>query len=106
MPVLQHSTDAALAYHSRTKHHLHRFAASLGYLDWATQPNPFRTFAGSPRIDLPLIAGTLGATYVDLYIPGAIPAAPLDVKNVGALFELALGLSAWKEYGETRWALR
>src|SRR6187551_994231 len=39
------------AYHERTKHHYHRFAASLGYMDWATQPDPFRlrgSVAGSP----------------------------------------------------------
>ena len=36
-------------YHDGTKHHFHRFARSLGYLDWASQPNPFRSFAGAPR---------------------------------------------------------
>jgi SagB-type dehydrogenase family enzyme len=106
MPVLQHSIDAVLAYHSSTKHHLHRFAASLGYLDWATQPDPFRTFAGSERIALPLMTKTPGASYGDLHIPGAIAAARLDLNSLGILFELALGLSAWKEYNETRWALR
>ena len=25
--------DTVLAYHERTKHHYHRFAASLGYMD-------------------------------------------------------------------------
>src|SRR5207253_2608744 len=36
-----------LSYHRRTKHHLHRYAESPGYLDWATQPDPFRTFDGA-----------------------------------------------------------
>ena len=36
-------------YHDGTKHHFHRFARSLGYLDWASQPNPFRSFAGRAR---------------------------------------------------------
>ena len=40
------------AYHEQTKHHFNRFARSLGYLDWATQPNPFRTFAGAELVDL------------------------------------------------------
>ena len=41
-------------YHQRTKHHLDRYARSLGYLDWATQPDPFRRFEGAPlhRLDL------------------------------------------------------
>jgi SagB-type dehydrogenase family enzyme len=106
MPVLQHSIDVVLAYHSSTKHHLHRFAASLGYLDWATQPDPFRTFTGAERIALPLMTKTPGASYGDLHIPGGVAAARLDLNSVGILFELALGLSAWKEYKETRWALR
>jgi len=29
----QNSIETVLAYHRRTKHHLHRFAASPGYLD-------------------------------------------------------------------------
>ena len=40
----QNSVEAVLAYHRRTKHHLHHYAASPGYLDWATQPDPFRTY--------------------------------------------------------------
>ena len=33
-------------YHETTKHHLYRSARSLGYLDWATQPDPFRRYRG------------------------------------------------------------
>ena len=45
-----------VAYHERTKHHFHRYAAALGYMDWATQPDPFRRYAGadSPRSRLRL----------------------------------------------------
>jgi len=28
-----------LAYHEETKHHPHRYARSMGYLDWANQPH-------------------------------------------------------------------
>ena len=45
--------DLVLAYHERTKHHLHRYAAALGYMDWATQPNPFRRYEGASLIELP-----------------------------------------------------
>ena len=31
--------ELVIAYHERTKHHFNRFAESLGYLDWATQPS-------------------------------------------------------------------
>ena len=107
MPTTENQVDVVLDYHSRTKHHLHRFAASLGYLDWATQPDPFRTFDGAQTIDLPLSADRLArARYRDLYSPGSVVASPLNRDSVGALFELALGLSAWKQYEQTRWSLR
>ena len=32
--------------------------------------------------------------------------SPVDLKSLGLLFELSLGLSAWKSYGGARWALR
>ncbi len=106
MATLENQVDAVLDYHSRTKHHLHRFAASLGYLDWATQPDPFRTFDGAQTIALPLSAERLAqARYDELYSLG-IAALPVNRDSVAALFELALGLSAWKQYEKTRWALR
>ena len=33
-------------YHDRTKHQLDRYARSLGYMDWANQPDPFRRYRG------------------------------------------------------------
>jgi SagB-type dehydrogenase family enzyme len=106
MPPNDCSVDAVLAYHRRTKHHLHRYAASPGYLDWATQPDPFRTYGGADRVELPLLADRLAVAYATLYRPGAVPPRPLDQASVAMLFELALGLSAWKQYAGNRWALR
>ena len=45
--------EAVVAYHERTKHHYHRFASSLGYMDWATQPDPFRRYEGASLVRLP-----------------------------------------------------
>jgi SagB-type dehydrogenase family enzyme len=95
-----------LDYHERSKHRPHRSARSPGHLDWANQPDPFRTYAGAPFVDLPLRADSLGTPYGDLYRPGAVAPRPLDLDGVALLFELALGLSAWKEYRGERWALR
>ena len=104
---MSHPLDIVLAYHERTKHHFQRYAAGPGGLDWATQPAPFRTFAGSPQVALPLLSDTtLQTRYADLYQPGAIAPHAFTLANIAALLELALGLSAWKEYGATRWALR
>src|SRR5437773_4802950 len=96
----------ALTYHQQTKHHLDRYARSLGYLDWATQPDPFRIFKGAMRVELPLAADGLTTPYADLFTPLAVPAQPLDFRSIAILFELALGLSAWKEFKGNRWALR
>jgi nitroreductase len=77
------------AYHDGTKHHFHAFARSLGYLDWATQPNPFRSFAGARSFPL-------------APAPGAFPAR----LPVGPVLRAALGLTAWKVFGQSRWSLR
>jgi len=98
--------DSVLAYQQRTKHHFQRYAAGPHGLDWANQPDPFRTFAGAPRLDLPLLQQGPDTAYADLNKPGAVPARPMDMRGLAALLELAFGLSAWKQYGDTRWALR
>jgi len=104
-----HASDPvarALAYHERTKHHPGRYARALGYLDWDTQPDPFRTYEPAPRVDLPLTADRVEARYGELYLPGAIAPRALDVGSLAAFLELALGITAWKEYEGSRWALR
>ncbi|HUW28252.1 MAG TPA: SagB/ThcOx family dehydrogenase [Sulfuriferula sp.] len=98
--------DTVLAYHQRTKHHLQRYAAGPGGLDWKNQPDPFRSFAGSPQLELPLLAASTHPLYADLYIPGKVAPQALTLNSIAALFELAFGLSAWKQYDGTRWALR
>ena len=99
--------DTTLAYHDRTKHHFQRYAAGPGGLDWATQPDPFRSFAGATQLALPLLGEDAPrASYVDLHQSGRIAPQPLTLAHVSALLQLAFGLSAWKEYGDNRWALR
>jgi SagB-type dehydrogenase family enzyme len=97
---------AVLDYHERSKHSLERYAPGPGYLDWATQPDPFRTYAGCERVELPLVADGLAARYNDLRAGRLPPPAPLDADVVAALFELSLGISAWKSHRGVSWALR
>ncbi len=106
-------------YHEQTKHHFNRFARSLGYLDWATQPDPFRTFEGSRRIDLidvlraaekrggPRHASWRDTAYDALFdpVPPSAPVAP-GLAAVAIFLRFSLGLSAWKQAGPSRWALR
>jgi SagB-type dehydrogenase family enzyme len=93
-------------YHQRTKHSLQRYAAGPEFLDWDSQLDPFRTFTGSPQVELPLLEETTEPRYTALYQPGSIAPQPLALASIAALFELAFGLSAWKEYGGNTWALR
>jgi nitroreductase len=78
-------TDAGAVYryHDGTKHHFHRFARSLGYLDWASQPSPFRSYVGAPEVRL-----------------------QADTTTVADILRHSLGLSAWKQYERSRWSLR
>ena len=101
--------DRVIAYHIRTKHHFNRYARSLGFLDWANQPNPFRRFEGAQLIRLPLLSPVddpQAPSYDALYQAGAVASRPLTIKTISRFFELALGLSAWKRAGESEWALR
>lgn len=98
--ILHHIAE----YHARTKHGSRRYARGPSFLDWDTQPDPFRAFAGARRIALPVRLdaptpsfGALGETRT--------PAA-LTGEGLGLFLELALGLSAWKVAGGSRWALR
>lgn len=98
--------DEVRRYHQRTKHFFDRYAAGPGFLDWATQPDPFRRFTGTEHVALPLAADRQQALYADLFQPGKVPAQLQTVETVGALLELTFGLSAWKSHGGDRWALR
>ena len=95
----------AIRYHDATKHHFGRFSPSLGYLDWATQPDPFRRYVGAPLHALPRSFAPLPVTYGALYDE---PRAAVDIsdESVGEFLRCSMGLSAWKAYGRSRWALR
>ena len=107
LPKDQDTQNAAVvtAYHQRTKHTLERYAAGPETLDWTMQPDPFREFAGCPRVFLPLTADRLTTPYSYIYKTAAGP-TPLTLASLATLLELSLGISAWKEYGPDRWALR
>ena len=101
--------EAVMRYHERTKHHFYRFAAGPGRLDWANQPSPFRRYAGAALVRLPLLAPDeepVSPAYEDLFTPGAVRPVPLTLRSLSRLFEYSLALSAWKQAGATRWALR
>jgi len=101
--------EAVLRYHERTKHHFDRYAPGPGELDWANQPDPFRRYEGAPLIRLPLLGPCDAPTspcYDDLYRPRSVPSVPVTIRTLSRLLQYGLALSAWKQVGATRWALR
>ncbi|NMG01035.1 nitroreductase family protein [Aromatoleum toluolicum] len=97
---------AVRAYHEHSKHRPERYAPGPGRLDWANQPDPWRSWDGAARTILPLAADGLATRYAALRRGELPPPAPFDLEHIGILFELSLALSAWKEFGGSRWALR
>lgn len=101
--------EMVLRYHEETKHRFDRYARAPGYLDWANQPDPFRRYKGAALVRLPVLGPDeepLSPPYDRLFFPGAVPSAPVTIRTISRLFEYALALSAWKQAGGTRWALR
>jgi SagB-type dehydrogenase family enzyme len=98
--------DVVLAYHERTKHHLHRYAAALGYMDWATQPNPFRRYDGASLLRLPLAKESRELPYWRLFVPSSVTPVPLSIDSISVFFRYALSLTAWKSHEGAMWSLR
>ncbi|HEY8158438.1 MAG TPA: SagB/ThcOx family dehydrogenase [Methylobacter sp.] len=99
-------TETVLTYHNRTKHSLERYAKGPESIDWEDQPDQFRRFSGCEIVTLPKPGAELEPLFTDLDNPETISAKPLNLTNAGLLLELAFGLSAWKQFGPSRWALR
>ncbi len=104
-----YTVEQVIRYHVETKHHFNRYARSLGYLDWANQPDPFRRFEGAELISLPLLRPDeepLSPAYDAIYESGTVPCQSVSMRALSRFFEFALALSAWKKAGESEWALR
>lgn len=93
-----------LAYHARTKHHLERYANGPAGLDWDAQPAAFRHWSGAAKQRLPrqVEMTDIGWSQLD----HARPAQPFTPASLGSLLRLCAGITAWKQYGPSRWSLR
>ena len=100
------SLNKVIAYHEATKHHYHAYAPGPGFLDWATQPDPFRRYAGCELVPLDKFPHTDGSAYARALIEGRVEPAALTRESVSRLLYDSLALSAWKQAGHSRWALR
>ena len=77
-----------LLYHEQTKHHFHRYARSLGFLDWANQPNPFRFYEGVTALRLPLLQKDPASEHLALYETSRNAFQDFTRETIGALLEL------------------
>ena len=101
--------DRVIRYHVQTKHHFTRYARSLGHLDWANQPDPFRRYHGTTLTLLPLLKPDdepASSSYAALYERGAVAPQLVTLPTLSRFLEFALALSAWKKAGDMQWALR
>ncbi len=93
-------------YHEATKHHYGRYARSLGFMDWDTQPNPFRSYADSPQFRLPLMEHDPDTPHDGLFLQDRVSPRQLTLQSLAGMIELSLGLSAWKKTSFSAWVLR
>ncbi|MDX1726030.1 MAG: SagB/ThcOx family dehydrogenase [Pseudomonas sp.] len=98
--------DAVRAYHQLSKHQPQRFAPGPGQLDWATQPAPFRRYAGARLIELWHRSLQESPDYDAVFAAPLGAPAPLNRASLSQLLYDSLALSAWKEASGNRWALR
>lgn len=91
-------------YHETTKHSQQRYARSLGYMDWSTQPNPFRNYNGTQSIQLPLAMDNDTPPYHLLNTD--LPTAPLLKESLSQLLQFSMGIAAYKESDGGSWAVR
>ncbi|WP_313551906.1 nitroreductase family protein [Pseudomonas sp.] len=98
--------DIVRAYHSLSMHRREGYARGPDALDWANQPAPFRRYRGCEVI--PLLRRMLedSPLYDEVFAGPVGEPAPLDPANISRLFYDSLAISAWKESGSSRWALR
>jgi SagB-type dehydrogenase family enzyme len=95
-----------IEYHDASKHHFDKYAPGPGYLDWASQPDPFRRYPGAPLHRLAINPPFDEPAYDLAFDSGHIPPVQLDVRSLSRLLFDSLALSAWKSAGTERWALR
>lgn len=95
-----------ITYHQATKHQFHAYARGPRQMDWATQPNPFRRYEGAPLIALDHVPPGPDPLYEAAFVVGHVPPQPFTHRAVSQLFSDSLALSAWKQAGNSSWALR
>lgn len=122
-------SSKSYAYHSKTKHTIQSLYSSGHRLDWATQPNPFRTYHGAENISLPTDFQVVSLSLSDLIrrmlelqngtrtvsvssehssAKDLNASVAVGLQPISDLFFYSMAISAWKQIKGTSesWALR
>src|ERR671913_791067 len=81
--------DQIIRYHVQTKHHFNRYARSLGFLDWANQPDPFRRYDGTQLTPLPLLSPEhvpVSPSYSAIFAGDGVPPHPVTLDSLSRFF--------------------
>ncbi len=98
--------ETVFQYHRVSKHGYRGFAPGPGYLDWASQPDPFRRYHGAPIVTLQKVPPLERPSFSEALTPGTVSPAALSAATLSQLFFDSLALSAWKSFQGNQWALR
>jgi len=93
-------------YHNNSKHHYHSFSPSPGYMDWDSQPDPFRKYEGADTISLKKIPQAERPFFSEALKGSLLDSSQVNFDSISQLFYDSLAISAWKSYQGTKWALR
>ena len=93
-------------YHNNSKHSYYSFAPGPGYMDWDSQPDPFRKYDGADTVSLKKILQTERPFFSEALKSSLIEASRVSFDSISQLFYDSLAISAWKSYQGTKWALR
>jgi len=92
-------------YHEETKHNYGKYARSIGYMDWANQPNPYRSYKGALKVELPISFENPTPPY-HMIFTNEVPFAPLMISSLSQFLQFSMGIAAIKSDGHNEWALR
>ena len=76
------SLQCVLRYHELTKHFPRQYARAPCYMDWATQPDPFRTYLPAPRLALDIIGTDGFVPYQAGFRHGVVSPAQLNRASI------------------------
>ena len=96
---MSEALDQVIAYHLRTKHQPQAMARGPARMDWANQPDPFRSYEGAPHINLERSGFNEAAG-------GPSEPSALNKKSLSSLFFESLALSGQKSQAGSKWYLR